>query len=216
MNRPERCTDVMQVMIRHGITTPGVLIVNGRQREDEYRAIELPLNWTIEVLPHNIGICGALNKMFSNLPTEPWYGIVCDDEYVFTDGFDRRLVNESADWGIAHGNDTKDTRPHKQVKIHTYAVFGGELLRAMGFWCLDGCWHAYADWAWQTIADEFGLARMCHDVITEHRCYDYGAAPIDETYHVAHTKLQQDRQRYERWLAQEWPALKIRLQLALR
>lgn len=212
MGRAARCQEVMDAALAAGISTPGMILVNGPQEAEWYQALTLPPRWSMDLLPENLGICGALNLAFHQFPNEPWYGLVCDDEFVFTQGFNLKLVAATERIGIAHGNDGW----RSEKRIHTYVVFGGDLLRQTGWWALPGLWHWYFDDVWETIAQEFGLRRFCRDVQTEHRHYATGRAPNDATYQSGESRSEQDKERFRHWKESEWPQLRRSLAIHLR
>ena len=217
-NRAKQCGDVVKSLIDCGISTPGRLIVQGREQEAAYREIVLPSGWEIDVLPENIGLCGALRKSYREYPTEQCYSVLADDEFVHTPGFDIRIMEAAGSWGIAHGNDGWRT---DQGWYHTLATHGGELVRAVGWWALDGLWHNYFDNAWQDIGRDFGLRRYCTDVKTTHLNVDTdefggGTAEWDHTYRTGRGRAEQDKQLYEKWKAIEYPLLKAKLKQSLR
>jgi len=217
-NRAKQCGDVIQSMIDCGISTPGRLIVQGREQESEYRSINLPLGWEIDVLTQNIGLCGALSKSFREYPTEQCYSVLADDEFVHTKGFDLRIMEAAGRWGIAHGNDGWRT---DQGWYHTLVTHGGDLVRAVGWWALPGLWHNYFDNAWQHIGAEFGLRRYCRDMRTTHLNVDKdekggGTAEWDDTYRVGRQRAESDRAIFEAWKMNEYPQIRRRLKLLLR
>ena len=199
-------------MIAAEVSTPGVVIVNGPQRIDEYRRMRLPQSWVMIELPENIGICGGLNHAFRRFPFEKWYGLVCDDELVFTKGFDKTLIDAAGRWGVAHGNDGW----RAAYRLWTYVVYPGDLLRTVGYWSPPGLFHWYFDDTWEEIAREFGLKRFCQDVKTEHEHTDNGKVSIDETYAVGRSRADHDKARFERWKSEEWPTIRERLKLAMQ
>lgn len=212
MDRPQRCQQALDSMMASGISTPGRVIVNGPLQADAYSRLRLPDDWSIEFLPENLGICGALNWAFRRWHSEPWYGMPCDDELVFTPGFDRTLISEAGGWNIAHGNDGW----RSEYRLWTYATYGGDLLRTVGYWAPAGLWHWYFDDHWETIAAEFGLKRHCVDVRTEHRHTDNGAAGMDATYQAGRERTEEDRLRFEAWKRSEWLPIRQRLMAAMR
>ena len=215
MGRPAQCGRVIRSMMGCGLSTPGRLIVNGTADEAAYRAITLPDAWEIEVLPENIGVCGAMAKMFRDYPTEDHYSLVCDDEFVETPGFDVRLIQAASRWGISHGNDRENTDGPDEW-LHTYATYGGELVRAVGWWPLPGLWHCFFDNTWQVIAKEFGLRRYCRDVLTTHINTWHGTAPNDATYTAGRLQSDRDKARFEQWKRDEWPYVRERIRRMLK
>lgn len=215
MGRPEQCGRVIRSMMDCGLSTPGRLVVNGTADEAAYRQIELPSNWDIEVLPQNLGVCGAMAKMFRDYPSEDCYSLVCDDEFVETPGFDVRLIEAAGRWGISHGNDRQFT-DDAEGWLNTFATYGGDLVRAVGWWPLPGIWHYYFDNVWVLIAKEFGLRRYCRDILTTHPNPAYGTGVMDATYEAARRPVLQDKNRYDNWVQSEWPYVRQRIRGMLR
>lgn len=210
-NRPEKCAAVMDQILSVGCTEPGMVIVNGYEGISQYSRIRLPKNWQMIFSPVNLGVCGAMQLHFLNYPNEPYYALFCDDEYVYTPGWDTTLVKAAGRFGIAHGNDGWQS----ENRLHTYAVFGGDLIRTVGWWALPNLWHWYFDDIWELIAKDFQLKRFCRDVKTEHKHYLSGKAPRDKTYEAAELRANEDRQRYQEWLTNHYPRTKERLKAAM-
>lgn len=211
-NRPEQCSAVLAQIKRLGNCTIGCVMVNGREQADDYKRLEawLPDGWYMEFLPQNLGMCGAMQHYFHGHPNDPFYGLVCDDEYVFTPGWDKTLVEAAGKFGIAHGNGWQS-----QNRLHNYVTWGGDLIRTVGWWALPGLWHWFFDDAWEAIAGALGLRRFCPTVNTEHRHYLAGKAERDATYALGESRATQDQQRFLDWHRHEWPALLERLEVGL-
>ena len=108
---------------------------------------------------------------------------------------------------ISHGND------HWQSKnrIHTYAVFGGNIVRELGFWAIPGLWHWYFDDFWEKVAHDFRLRRFVPEVRTEHKHYIAEKAEKDDTYIAGESRNQQDCQIYKNFMIDRYPELKERM-----
>jgi hypothetical protein len=85
-------------------------------------------------------------------------------------------------------------------------VFGGELLRALGWWAPPGLRHAYIDDAWETIARALDNWRHVPQVLVEHMHPGVGKAPDDATYADAYSTFDADRARFRAMLRLELPA----------
>src|SRR4051794_21575227 len=70
-NRPDQCGALIEQMQSLGISTPGILFVNGGDH-DAYRRIELPEGWDFHFQESNIGCNAPLNEVFKRFPDEPW------------------------------------------------------------------------------------------------------------------------------------------------
>lgn len=191
-----------------GCTTPGIVIVQGTETDySEVKAV-LPSDWKITTLPHNHGICGAMQWFFNHHPHEPFYGLVCDDEHVFTPGWDRTLIEAAGKNCISHGNDGWQS----ERRIHGYATWGGDLLRAVRWWAIPGLWHWYFDDVWERIAADLNLRRWCPEVKVEHKHYLAGKTEKDATYAAGESMSRNDQRVFYAWLNYEWPHLRQMLQ----
>jgi GT2 family glycosyltransferase len=199
-NRPERCRGLIEQIKSLGDCDEGILVVNGGDVA-KYRDIELPANWSRLELQDNLGLLGAANYMFQQMPDEDWYGFITDDEIPLTPGWSQTLVKEAGSWNISHGN----TQWQSHCRLHGAPVMGGELLRAVGYVAPTGLWHWYGDDVWEQIAFLCGLRRFCPDIIIEHRHWLNETAKKDETYESSESKAFQDKDIYEKWHKDEFP-----------
>lgn len=202
-NRPEKCQAVLDQIISVGCSTQGTVIVNG----SNYPKLRIPHGWDVEYLPENIGVCGAMQHYFKTHPDEDFYGLICDDEYVFTEGWDEILTSACKPHHISFGNDGWQSGRRQ----HGYVTWSGELVRDVGFLSLPGLWHWFHDDVWETIARELDLNRFCKDVRVEHRHYRAGKAERDETYILGSSRNTDDAQVFANWFHNEKPALIQRL-----
>jgi hypothetical protein len=205
--RPEQCAAVLKCIIAVGCSTPGIVIVNGTDDIEEYQKIKLPDQWKMVVLPQNIGCCGAMNWAFHNYPDEPFYGLICDDEFIYSAGWDKRLTEAAGTKYISHAND----KWQSGKRIHCYATFGGDLIREIGYWAIPGLWHWFFDDQFENIANNLNIVRYCEDVIGEHKHYLAGKTKKDDTYKAGESRNGMDHMIFQRWMLNDYPALKRRL-----
>lgn len=194
-NRPELCKAVMDQINDVGCSTRGILFVNGYYQYPEYKKIVLPETWRMVVSPENIGVCAAMNKVYREYPDEDFYGLICDDEYVYTRGWDERLSEAAGAWNISHGND----RWQSNGRIHGYVTVGGNLVRECGWWALPGLWHWFHDDVQELLAQTCELRRFCEDVVVEHKHHQAGKATKDGTYTMGESRKDADQQCFENW-----------------
>jgi len=214
-NRPEQCKAVIEQINKVGCSTSGIVFVQGREMQAEYeKALDgtLPDNWVLYFHATNIGCDPAMNWCFKNFPNEPFYGLVCDDEYVYTEGWDKILSEAAGEWNISHGNDGWQS----ENRIHSYVTVGGELVRACGWWSLPGLWHWFHDDVQEALAAACGLRVYCKDVKTEHKHYMAGKVQKDATYVSAEEGSEKDRQTYYDWRLSEFPFLVGKIMRAKR
>lgn len=210
-NRPEKCKEVLQQIRRVGCSTPGLLFVNGGDHEP-YKELELPDNWTIQFSDTNLGVCGAMNWCFNSYPDEAFYGLICDDEYVYTPEWDKKLIMAAGKTRISHGNDGWQSKQ----RIHAYATYGGDIVRACGWWAPPGLWHWFFDDVWELIAKDFKFRRFVPEVKCEHKHYLAQKSEKDETYEAGESKKDSDQANYNKFMNEIYPALKENLKQKFR
>lgn len=197
MSRPQQCKDVIAHIIGTHCTTSGVVFVNGHSHKEEYEKLKLPPGWSMIIHPENLGACGALNWVFNNYPCQPFYGYIADDEYVYTKGWDAKLIREAGDWFVSHGND----KWQSGLRVQGYVCIGGALAREVGYLSIPGCWHWYGfDNLWETVAKNLGIQRFCTDVITEHKHFLNGKSAKDECYTLGESKKDDDAKIFQAWI----------------
>lgn len=186
--RPDRCQQLLDSIIDVGVATPGIVYVDGDGSE-AYRSLRLPHGWRVErLLDKRRGLLGTLNHAFEQNRGEPWFGFLNDDFIVHTPGWDRVLIAAAGNRGMANSNDGWQGAKRMCGAL----VFGGDLLRAWGWWAPPGLWHCYADNVWETIGRELDNWRYCGDVMVEHRHHMNGKASQDSTYQIGMAKFADD------------------------
>lgn len=194
-NRPERCQAVLDAISEMGCTTRGVVLVNGGTLH-AYQDVRPPQGWGIVFKSENLGLCGAMQWCFETFPDEPFYGQVTDDEYVRTPGWDKLLSEAAGRWYVAHGkNHAKSTE-----LPHGFMTFGGDLVRAVGWWEPPELWHWYSEAFWDVIGKRLGLMRPCPEVLIEEKHYSTGKVEFDETNRLGEMHKDRDQELFIAWL----------------
>lgn len=194
LDRPAFLKETLWHMTDTGTSTPGVVVVNGSARED-YAGIDLPPNWTMEFLPRNLGLCGALNWAFEKFPNEPWYGLIGDDMVPKTQGWDARMLAEITPTTMVSCNDNWQAE-HGRLTVY---MVGGDILRALGYWMPPGMWHCYSDDFWEAIGNDFKIWKFLKDVIVETISPHKGDIAQDDTNVVAYSRMEPDRRVFAEW-----------------
>lgn len=199
-NRPQSLATVIEACRATGMSTPCIVLVQGTQMLAEYQALELPENWQLHVLPENIGLLPALNYAFKTWPNEPWYGQLVDDNLPRTQGWDARLVEAAGERRFVTCKDLWQAPPRAGGAV----VFGGDILRALGFWALPGLWHCYCDDFWETMGRETGLWSIVEDVVVEtiHPWKDGkpGDATLMAAYGNGGARMREDEHVFRSWM----------------
>lgn len=200
-DRPGRCQETLDSIIAAGVTTPGLVLVDG-STDPAYDALRLPDGWSVHRYVVNRGVCSVLNAAFHTHPHEPWYGFITDDSIVQTPGWDTALVRAAGSTGFANSADGWQA----QKRMHGAAVFGGDLLRALTWWAPPGLVHSFVDDAWEKIARALDNWRHVPQVMVEHRHVRNAKAPNDASYRKAYASFEDDRATFRRLTLEEIPA----------
>src|SRR5580700_580798 len=171
LGRPAICQRALDSIIAVGCTTAGMVVVDG-DSDPRYRELKLPEGWARLENSHNRGLLDTLNWAFRTYPDEPWYGLLNDDFVIRTPGWDERLVAAAGPLGFASSNDLWQAGQPAPGRVGGRMcgalAFGGDMLRALGWWTPPGLFHCFADDAWEEIATRLGNRRYLRDVIIEH------------------------------------------------
>jgi hypothetical protein len=203
--RPGRCQDALDSVAAASTSTPGIVIVDG-DPDPGYRSLRLPKGWTALFLDPNVGVCRALQQAFARYPHLQWYGFITDDSIVRSPGWDLKLVEAAGSNRIANSGD--GWQAHE--RLHGAVVFGGDLLRALGWWAPPGLIHCYVDDVWEAVAG--ALRCWCHvpEVVVEHRHVGNDKAPMDATYEKGEASYHADQATFRELMTREIPDAIIR------
>ncbi len=202
--RPAACQALLDSMVAHGSTAGGVLYVHEDDESyDGYASLRLPAGWFLrQVRSGVVGCAQGLRRAFRTDPDEPWYGWIADDNTVETDGFEQRLIAAAGPWGIASANDGWQA----PKRMHGATVFGGEFLRALGYWVPEGFQHLYIDDVWGHLGRQLGNWRTLMDVHTPHNHPLKTGAEPDATHRLGNApeRYAADGVRFKEWLAEDF------------
>lgn len=201
--RPDRCLDTLKACLATDVTTPGIVVVNGGEQPAEYDEClnHLPKNWKMIRLPHAMPMGESVRWCYNEFPGLPWYGQLCDDNIPVTPGWDAALVQAAGADGIASCNDGWQA-PNR---MHSAVVWGGELLRKVGYWFPPGFNHMYIDDVWETLGRASGKWRCLMAYLVRHDHHGV-TGKKDATYDAAEAFMGPDGERFKKWHAEEFPA----------
>jgi hypothetical protein len=138
---------------------------------------KLDLGRSLVVTGHQVKAAGAMREVFREYPNEKFYGFVGDDSIPRTEKWDSELAKSAGEWGVSYPDDLL-----KRQSLATHPFVGGNFLRAIGFWALDGLTHLYTDTTWDFLGRLYGNLVYRPDVIVEHMHFSVGKANHDKTY----------------------------------
>lgn len=223
LSRPKQAAAVLGRIKKVGHSSPGIVFVNGETHAREYLvelAGNIPYGWKIIVNPENIGCIGALNWLLKEYLNEPWYGFIGDDEMLAEDApsdWDQRLIAAAGDWKIAHGWENWNMGRRCQG----YPVFGGKLVRAVGYLGLPTTRHNFgfdSHWEWLNGAPAFGGGGLHNMILVPEINITHNRAdpefPIDACYKLADSTMEDDRKAFWDWISKELKATAGRVRAA--
>lgn len=151
--------------------------------------------WKLRWVPPGSRCADAHREIMALQPNEPFYGLLCDDQWPITPGWHETLVTAAGSQGIS----TPAGEPSFPL-LRNALVIGGELARAMGSLVPAPVKHNFEDNIWDDIARQFNLLKTCPEVIVEHRHWIRGQAEKDATYQRGSADFKADRDIYQQWL----------------
>lgn len=202
LNRPEFCREALEAFRRWG-STPGVLWIDGDPKDYDF---ELPEGWSIKV--GGGGIAASLRWFFDTYPDLEWYGWMADDMRPACWDFDLKLIHECEGQNFVYCNggshktpqyappSTWDT-PHT---IPSAMMWGGKLLKCVGWWVPPWAEKTCIDEAWKLLAKATGMARYRHDAVVEHLHWLTGGREKDLTDQRSALDAVGDIERLKAWL----------------
>ena len=166
------------------MTSQGVVYVD--ETVDEYRKLRLPKNWTVHHEPEWGSLQASMQWCLRQFPDATRYGWLADDTVPRTKHWDRKLEAAAGDHGFAQAHDnwrslsgTAEDLFVKGLDMSAGLCWGGNLVRAVGWWALPGVTQAGIDTAWCDIIHPLGVCRYLRDVVVEHRNWRTGLRPFD-------------------------------------
>lgn len=173
--------------------TPGILIVNADDCPDVYSLVALPSNWKIVVV-NSTCVADAVNTVLLTLQDQEWVGLLCDDLSPESMEWDRLLVEQSKPWNIvASANGSQEQR------LHGALVYGGDLLRAVGWMYPPGIKHSFHDDAWELIGERCLNIVKAESVMVRH----LHGGTVDETGRKRNSYWNDDEKAWLKWRAAE-------------
>ena len=158
------------------------------------------------VIGPQVRMRAAMEEMLGRYPAEPWYGILADDAIPRTFQWDQRLISAASPADISYGDEVWE----KKNRI-CFPCVGGDLVRFVGFFGVPGVEHWGTDTLWERLHHECGRNNKQADVVLEHAHFNFGQAPLDETYAGTQQLKKQDKRAYRAWMDANFEDLKQRV-----
>jgi len=123
-----------------------------------------------------------------------------DDHQPRTPGWDAKLLGalDENGLGIAYGDDLNPRNQHGQIMV-TAPVISSEIVTALGWMCLPGISHFYADNVWEDLGKDAGCLYLLPDVVIEHLHPSVTGRDNDATYADAYASWDADQRAFFAW-----------------
>jgi hypothetical protein len=178
-----------------GCSTPGIIILGANQQNEISRIKPLPANWRIELQnEQDRSLVDVMNRFVREHPDLPWYGYLQDDLEFKTREWDIKLIKSAGHRCIASSNDLWRA-PKRNAGA---SAFGGDLIRAWGFWGPPKLQHCYIDDFWEDSGEKCKNWKVLMDVhiLHYHFANPKNKAVKDATYQFSYAPDKQDRQEW--------------------
>ncbi len=168
LNRLSKLQDFLNSAIDTDVTTPGRIIVD---REDHamnsanYAKLTLPPGWDL-YLSDAVTMGDKVRAIWPEVKDRDWVGLLNDDHFAITKGWDTILTSKLDGKNFTSGND----RWMAPMKAVTATAFSMPLLKAVG-WPIypPGLQHLFIDDIWESLGRGSGCWRVCMNSVVEHR-----------------------------------------------
>ncbi len=197
LNRPARLTFCLNAIRAAGCSTPGIVILGADQAAD-IPGLPLPDGWTAVCQnAEDKSLVAVMNRFVEDYPDLAWYGFLQDDLHVRTPGWDIRLIAAAGSYGMASSNDFFKA----PLRMTSATIYGGDLIRAFGFWCPTELEHNFQDDFWEEVGRQCDNWVVLMDVEAEHMHAFLGKAANDSTYQHGFEPIARDQAAWEKYKA---------------
>lgn len=129
-----------------------------------------------------------MNWVQAQYPNASQYGWLADDTFPRTRGWDEKLEEAAGHGYLAYANDLWLSRDpgardalERGADLSSGLCWGGDLVRAVGWWALPGTRQAGIDTAWTAIVGKLRRHRYLDDVVVEHHNWRTGKRKRDRS-----------------------------------
>lgn len=180
--RPQMCQQTLDACHANGMKARGIVFVDGPttpQNDEAYCKLRVPENWAVIFSEKRMRLAYHMNWMLKEYPKERTYSWIADDMVPETRCFDQYLEEAAGEWDYAHGRDDYITRNQGYksallkwpVGLTSGLTWGGQMLRALGWWAPPGLTHVGIDCIWTWMLQELGCCHYLPHVIIQHYSY---------------------------------------------
>ena len=210
-NRPNAVKELLEAMVEAYEVPKVAVMIDGPMYD-----ITFPTHWRVHQSSTHLEMSQALNTLYRLYPNERWYGLMTDHSRPVTKFWSTRIIENVKPMEVVLVNDTKNRlNPVTGLRrITSASVYGGELIRTLGWVWLPTVVHMYGDDALEKIGHALGVTYR-GDVIVKDLLVREGEIPRDGNHDrlfKGQPYIARDKNAYERWL-KDFPDLMVKLRL---
>lgn len=202
--RLDKLRNFLEACTKTGVTTAGLILVQRDELEElqaEYAALPLPLGWAVYATQAD-GLADKVRELWPLVKALDWCGLVCDDLCPVTYLWDRQLLDLSHPKNLVSCDDGEQA-PHR---IAGAVIWGGELMRTVGYMFPEHFWHTYVDNVWEDLGRMTGCWDVRMDVLVMHDHGFKAEHEKDKTHAAAYSQYADDERAYAEWRLLEFPS----------
>jgi len=149
----------------------------------------------------------AMNEMFNKYPSEPWYGILADDQVPRTQYWDQQLIAAAVPDQISYADDVYE----KRTRI-CHPCVGGDLVRTVGFFSIPTVKHFGTDTFWEQLHHCCNKNGRLTDVVVEHAHVNFAQSSLDATYQRSQSIRREDKIAFKEYMNQHFETIMRRIE----
>lgn len=174
--RPAELQQTLDACVVSGMTAPAMALIDPDGAE-AYADIRWPANWAHTLSAPGQTPAAALQDAFVAHPGLDWYGMLSDACLPATPGWDLALIGALGRTKIISANDGWRANADPIAgRLPPVTVFGGDLLRAVGWWFPADLQTYCIDEVWETIGRDFALLAIQMETLAPHRLAAFRSA----------------------------------------
>lgn len=195
--RIDKLKSFIEACAKTNMSTPVLILVQKdefHEMQAAYMALPKPPYW-VYYCTESEGLGDKVRELWPLVKDCDWCGLICDDLLPQTYLWDKMLLDNVNGKNVVSCDDGQLA----PARMAGAVVWGGELLRTVGYMFPDNFWHTYVDNVWEELGRYTGCWDIRMDVLVSH---DHGFNPDtaqDATHHASYSKRSEDEMAYAEW-----------------
>lgn len=206
--RPKAARETIEACHETHMQQKAIMYVDGNPKGYDF---PLPPNWQ-RVTWAEVGgvgnLAGSMRYIFEQHPRECVYGWLADDNIPETPYWSYMVEELAHPWRLVHCRDkfvSEEKHSHFLALIQTRNLgggmcWGGELVRAVGWWTPPGVLQGSIDWVWTALVGGTPLGLYVHNVIVRHDNWRTGRREQDDNDDLTKPHIVHDVERIKNYI----------------